>query len=104
VHSFCKRRFGVTFPLSSKIEVRGADADPIYQYLTSHTTFDGIGPGLKAKAFEVMLKAKYGKSYSDSSIKWNFTKFLIGRDGRIVGRFESPVTPEELIPAIEDCL
>lgn len=104
VHSFCKIRFGVTFALSTKIEVNGENADPIYKYLTANTTFQGMGHGLKAKSLEVSLKAKYGKSFADNSIKWNFTKFLIGRDGKIAGRFETPVEPKDLIPAIEACL
>lgn len=104
VHEFCKLRFGVTFPLSAKINVRGEEADPIYKYLTENTTFDGMGSGLKNKAFEAMLKAMYGKSFSDSSIKWNFTKFLIDREGNIAGRFEPPVEPKDMTAAIEECL
>ncbi len=104
VHEFCKLRFGVTFPLSSKINVRGDDADPIYKYLTENTTFEGFGPGLKNKAFETMLRAMYGKSFSDSSIKWNFTKFLLDREGNIVGRFEPPVEPRDMESAIERSL
>jgi glutathione peroxidase len=104
VHEFCTLRFGVTFPLSAKINVRGEDADPIYKYLTENTTFDGMGSGLKNIAFETMLKAMYGKSFHDSSIKWNFTKFLLDREGKIVGRFEPPVEPKDLASAIEECL
>ncbi len=104
VESFCKIRFGVTFPLSEKVDVREEIADPIFKYLTSQTTFEGLGKGIKNKALEVMLKSKYGKSYSDSSIKWNFTKFLIDRDGNVVNRFESTVHPEDMIPDIERCL
>ena len=101
VHDFCMLRFGVTFPLSSKIDVRGEDADPIYKYLTENTTFEGMGSGLKNMAFETMLRAMYGKSFHDSSVKWNFTKFLVDREGNIAGRFESPVEPKDLAPVIE---
>ena len=104
VHEFCKLRFGVTFPLSQKINVRGEDADPIYKYLTSNTAFEGMGSGLKIKAFEAMLKAMYGKAYHDSSIKWNFTKFLIDRQGKIIGRYEPPVEPSDIASVIEGSL
>jgi len=63
-----------------------------------------MGSGLKNIAFETMLKALYSKSFHDSSIKWNFTKFLIDREGKLVGRFEPPVEPKDLVPAIEGCL
>ncbi|MCO5388471.1 glutathione peroxidase [Desulfosporosinus sp.] len=104
VQEFCKIRYGVTFPLSAKINVRDENADPIFQYLSEHTTFDGFGKGLKNKAFELMMKQKYGKQFSDSSIKWNFTKFLIGKDGKIAGRFEPTISPESMTTSIEECL
>ena len=104
VQEFCQIRYGVTFPLSAKINVREEDADPIFQYLTEHTKFEGFGKGLKNKALELMLKQKYGKQFSDSSIKWNFTKFLVDRDGKIAGRFEPTVSPESMTTAIEECL
>lgn len=104
VQEFCKLRFGVTFPLSAKIDVRGETADPLFSYLTENTTFKGFGKGIKSVALEMMLKKKYGKQYSDSSIKWNFTKFLIGKDGALVGRFEPTVNPESIKTEIEKCL
>ncbi len=104
IEEFCKLRFGVTFPLSEKIEVRGDNAHPLFGYLTENTTFEGFGKGLKNKTLETMLKAKYGRSFSDSSVKWNFTKFLVGRDGSIAGRFEPTVTPEEMEAAVKECL
>jgi len=104
VHEFCKLRFGVTFPLSAKIDVRGEDADPIYKFLEGNTVFEGMGSGFKNKAFETMLKAMYGKSFHDSSVKWNFTKFLLGRDGEIIGRYEPTVEPRDIASAIETSL
>ncbi|AFQ42696.1 glutathione peroxidase [Desulfosporosinus meridiei] len=104
VQEFCKIRYGVTFPLTEKVNVRDENADPIFQYLTENTTFKGLGKGLKNKALELMLKQKYGKQFSDNSVKWNFTKFLIGRDGKIAGRFEPTVSPESMVSSIEECL
>ncbi|MFN7992371.1 MAG: glutathione peroxidase [Bryobacteraceae bacterium] len=79
IKSFCTRTYNVTFPMYSKISVKGGDIAPLYQFLTS---------------------SKGGE------IQWNFTKFLIGRDGSIVGRFEPAVTPDspELTSAVEKAL
>lgn len=104
VREFCKLRYGVTFPLSVKVEVRGENAQPLFKYLTENTEFKGFGKGVKNKALELMLKQKYGKGFSDSSVKWNFTKFLIDRQGNITGRFEPTATPESMTGAIEECL
>ena len=75
---FCKRTYDVTFPIFSKISVLGEDKDPLYQFLTE----------------------------GGAAIEWNFTKFLVGRDGRILARFPSKVTPDspEVTAAIEKAL
>lgn len=96
IAEFCTIRYGVTFPLSQKVDVRGADAIPLYQYLTSQKGFEGLGKGAKAKALELMLKGKYGSGFSDDQIKWNFTKFLVDRSGEVVARFEPPVEPKDI--------
>ena len=80
IKTFCTRKYSVTFPMYSKISVKGADQAPLYAYLTKET-----GPGITG------------------DIKWNFTKFLVDRDGKVVQRFESAVTPDskEVTSAIE---
>jgi glutathione peroxidase len=78
IQAFCKLNYGVTFPVFSKIEVNGSGAHPLYQYLTAQK------PGPKGP-----------------KIQWNFTKFLIDRQGNIVERFESAVKPETLSQIIE---
>jgi glutathione peroxidase len=80
IKTFCTRKYSVTFPMYSKISVKGDDQAPLYAYLTKET-----GPGIEGE------------------IKWNFTKFLIGRDGKVVQRFEPAVTPDskEVAAAIE---
>jgi glutathione peroxidase len=79
IKQFCSRKYNVTFPMLSKVSVKGPDITPLYQYLT---TAEG------------------------GDVKWNFTKFLIGKDGKVIGRFEPKVTPEspELTAAIEKAL
>lgn len=96
IAEFCTIRYGVTFPLSQKVDVRGESAIPLYQYLTSQKGFEGLGKGAKVKALELMLKAEYGKGFSDDQIKWNFTKFLVDRDGQVIARFEPPVEPKDI--------
>jgi glutathione peroxidase len=89
IHAFCTGRFGVTFLPFAKVDVAGPDAHPLFEYLTAHTQFAGfdmshpIGLRLDAK-----LRAADPNYHLTSEIKWNFTKFLVDRDGKIVGRFE----------------
>ncbi len=104
IAEFCQLRFGVTFPLSKKVDVRDETAIPLYKYLTAQKGFEGLGKGLKVKAFETMLKAKYKSGFSDSQIKWNFTKFLIDREGNVVARYEPTVEPADIAADIEKLL
>jgi glutathione peroxidase len=78
IKQFCTRKYSVTFPMYSKISVKGTDQDPLYTYLT----------GAKGE------------------VKWNFTKFLVGKDGKVIAKFDSAVAPEspELTSAIEKAL
>lgn len=84
IQSFCSTSYGVTFPLSAKVEVNGDARDPLYAWLSQQETAPD-GPG---------------------DIKWNFAKFLIGPDGQVAARFSPMVTPEdpELVAAIEAAL
>jgi glutathione peroxidase len=83
IKTFCATKYSVTFPMSSKVSVKGDDTTPLYQYLTKDAN--------PAVAGEV---------------KWNFTKFLVDKNGKVVGRFEPAVTPEspEMSAAIEKLL
>lgn len=81
IAAFCEKNYGVKFPMFSKIDVNGDEAAPLYQYLTSEEAVPGdAGP-----------------------VKWNFEKFLVGRDGKVVARFRTPVQPDDakVIDAIE---
>ena len=82
IGAFCTQNYGVSFPLFAKIEVNGEQAHPLFTYL-------------KAQAKGVLGSA---------AIKWNFTKFLISRDGQIIARYGSINKPEDLTPAIEGLL
>lgn len=82
IGTFCRERFDVTFPLFAKIDVNGPGAHPLYRWLKA------ARPGVLGSA----------------SIKWNFTKFLVNRDGRVVARFGPRTTPDAIEPAVVDLL
>ena len=104
ISEFCSVRYGVTFPMSAKVDVRGDDAIPLFRYLTEQKGFEGMGKGIKNKAFDMMLKARYKDDYKDSQVKWNFTKFLVDRQGEVTARFEPVVEPAEIAAYIEKLL
>ena len=85
IAQFCELNYGVSFPIFAKIEVNGAQAHPLYKYLKSEKSGLLGAIGLDA-------------------IKWNFTKFLVDRNGKVVERFAPATSPAELAPAIEKLL
>src|SRR6202163_2851781 len=84
IKTFCSRNYNVTFPMMSKVSVKGTDTTPLYQYLTDTSANPKTG----------------------GEIKWNFTKFLVDKKGNVTARFESAVTPDaaDLVKAIEQAL
>ena len=88
IHEFCTLKFGTEFPQFAKIDVNGETADPLFAYLATEKPFAGFGKGLKNAAlnkFSEMNNRKFGdKAY----IRWNFTKFLVNREGQVIARFE----------------
>lgn len=97
IATFCDARFGITFPILSKIEVNGENASPLFHYLRSQKGFNGFD---KEHPLTPILESMLGRTNpnyaNDPDIKWNFTKFLIDRSGQVVERFE-PTTPFEQI-------
>ena len=104
IHEFCTLKFGTEFPQFKKIDVNGEDADPLFAFLATEKLFEGFGKGLKLAAlakFADMNNKKFGdKAY----IKWNFTKFLIDREGKVLARFEPTVDMQEVRAAVEAAL
>lgn len=104
INSFCSLKFHTEFPRFKKLDVNGDAADPLFVALATEKPFQGFGKGLKAAAlnkFTGMNNKKYGdKAY----IKWNFTKFLIDRDGGLVARFEPTADMGEVEKAVEALL
>ena len=82
IASFCERNFGVSFPMMAKVKVNGADADPLWRWLKSEA------PGV----------------LGSETVKWNFTKFLVGRDGQVIRRYAPTESPESLRRDIEAAL
>jgi glutathione peroxidase len=105
ISSFCKLNYGVTFPLFSKTDVYGESAEPLFKFLTEAAPFQGFEMDKETgkKIYDV-VKEHYPDNLEGDGVKWNFTKFLIGRDGAVKARFEPTVTPEEIDPAIEAAL
>ena len=105
IEQFCKLNYGVTFPLFSKIDVNGPEADPLYNYLKEAAPFEGfeLEKSTGRHIFDVVEK-HYPEDLAGNGVKWNFTKFLVSKNGDTVQRFEPTVTPEELAPEIEKVL
>ena len=104
IHTFCKGRFGITFPQLGKIEVNGENADPVYKYLTANTKFEGLGKGPMALMLSGVVKKMDPDYKNNGNIKWNFTKFLIGRDGTILARFEPTRDMKDVAKEVEAAL
>ena len=82
IASFCQMNYGVSFPMMQKVDVNGAEAHPLYRWLTAEA------PGL----------------LGSKSIKWNFTKFLVGKDGKVLKRYAPQDAPEKLAKDVEAAL
>ncbi|MCR5830553.1 MAG: glutathione peroxidase [Lachnospiraceae bacterium] len=104
IHEFCTMKFGTKFPQFAKINVNGDDADPLFAYLAEQKPFSGFGRGLKNAALkkftEMNNKAFGNKAY----IKWNFTKFLVDREGKVISRFEPTEDMDKVRKAVEEAL
>ncbi len=104
IHSFCTGRYGITFPQFSKIDVLGENADPLYKYLSENTTFCGFGKSPMALIVGAAAK-NMDKNYKDNgNVKWNFTKFIIDREGNIAARFEPTEPIKNVKSKVEELL
>lgn len=97
IQNFCLLNFGVTFPLFERVDVRGENSHPLFDYLTSSKPFKGfnLNDQLESKFYDI-TKKEYPEFLEDDSIKWNFTKFLISKEGAVVERYDSWITPEDI--------
>ena len=104
IHEFCTLKYNTQFPQYRKSDVNGDNELPLYTYLKSQQGFKGFGSGLKAVAMAAMLKT-IDKDYKNNpNIKWNFTKFLVDREGNVVARFEPTADMGDLRKCVEGLL
>jgi len=102
IQEFCSTQYGVTFPVFAKIDVNGEDAHPLYAYLRAADPGDftaETAPGL----YDHIARIK-PEALGTDEVKWNFTKFLVGRDGEVIRRYEPSVTPEQIRGDLEAAL
>ena len=100
IHEFCTLHYNTTFPQMKKADVNGENELPLYTFLKGEQGFHGFGKGVKALAMSAMLK-KQDKNYKDNpDIKWNFTKFVVDKEGNVVARFE----PTEDMKKVEELI
>ncbi|WP_419875665.1 glutathione peroxidase [Candidatus Pristimantibacillus sp. PTI5] len=105
VQSFCQMNYGVTFPLFDKTDVRDETAHPLFNYLTEQAPFKGFDTSAPSgKMLNAFLEEKLPHYLEGNSIKWNFTKFLIDREGNVIKRFESTDEPFDMRAEIERLL
>ena len=101
IEEYCRLNHGVTFPLMAKTDVNGANANPIFEYLKTQAPTEEY-KGIKAKATHMMLKRISKSVEKPSDILWNFTKFLISKDGKTVLRFAPIAEPKQFEQIIKD--
>ena len=100
IHEFCQLKYNTQFPQMKKADVNGETAIELFKFLKSQKGFEGFGKGPKALAMSAMLKT-IDKDYKNNpEIKWNFTKFILDRQGNVVARFE----PTASLKEVEKCV
>lgn len=100
IHQFCTLKYNTQFPQMKKTDVNGENATPLFKYLKSQQGFKGFGSSPMALMMGTMLK-KIDKDYKNNpEIKWNFTKFVVDREGNVVARFE----PTESMKNVDKCV
>lgn len=100
IQEFCSTTYGVTFPVLGKVDVNGADAIPLFKWLRAEAPA-GTDPG--AEEFLNRVKDLVEDPEPDS-IRWNFNKFLVGRDGAVIKRYEPPISPDYIAEDLKNYL
>lgn len=103
--AFCELNYGVSFPIFEKVDVNGVDAHPVFKHVKDAVQFEGIDLGNTTnKIIDKILMEKYPEYRIGNAIRWNFTKFLVDRNGNVIKRFESSVEPMDLAAHIKPLL
>ena len=100
IASFCRMRYKTQFPQMKKSDVNGKNELPLYTYLKEQKGFEGFGKGTMAMKMNALLMTEDKHFKKNSNIKWNFTKFVVDRDGNVVARFE----PTADMADVEKCV
>ena len=104
IHEFCTLKYNTQFPQMKKSDVNGENALPLFTWLKEQKGFEGFGKGPKALAMGAML-SKIDKDYKNNpDIKWNFTKFVVDRNGNVAARFEPTAKMEEVAKCVAGLL
>lgn len=101
IHQFCTMRYNTRFEQMKKSDVNGPNALPVYAYLKECQPFVSLGKGVKAKIVASAYRKSARDAGGENDVRWNFTKFLVDRDGSVVGRFEPTQKMDDLAKAVE---
>ena len=104
IHTFCTMKFGTDFPQFAKIDVNGENADPLFAFLATEKPSAGFGKGIKNAFLKKVTDANNKKFGDKAYIKWNFTKFLVDREGKVIARFEPTEDMKNVRAAVEKAL
>ena len=102
IHEFCTLHYNTQFAQMKKSDVNGENELPLYTWLKQQKGFEGFGKGASAVAMGAMLKLRDKNYKTNPDIKWNFTKFLIDREGNVVARFEPTADMKKVAEAVEE--
>ena len=102
IHEFCTLRYNTQFPQMKKSDVNGENELPLYTWLKEQKGFEGFGKGAAAMAMSAMLKMRDKNYKTNPDIKWNFTKFLVDREGNVIARFEPTADMAEVKKAVTE--
>ncbi len=104
IHEFCTLKYNTQFPQMKKSDVNGENAIPLFKFLKSQKGFEGFGIGPKALAMSALLKKIDPDYKNNAEIKWNFTKFLVDRQGNVVARFEPTADMKKVDKAVAELI
>jgi len=100
IQEFCRTTYDVTFPVLAKVDVNGPEASPLFGFLRAEAPGD-FGPRYGG-FYDAISRLRPNAAPGD--VAWNFTKFLVGRDGRVVRRYEPPVLPDQIAADLDELL
>lgn len=104
IQNFCTLKYNTTFRRMKKADVNGEHELPLYTYLKSKQGFKGFGSGPKAMGMSLLLRQRDWHYKENPDIKWNFTKFVVDRNGQVIARFEPTASIDRVDACVQECL